>query len=633
MPRFGFSARPGVVVRTGLFVAGDVLLWLGSWYVASLLRFDGAIPARFASGMVLAVAVLVPVKLAWHAAYRLYHLTWRTVGLSDLVNILKANTLALATVAAAAFLLRRPGIRMLFPVSILLMDYVLSVCGVAAFRGSPRVWLLQLRVRASRRRRKGIRLLIVGAGETGARIAQALQESSNDRYVPVGFVDDDPDKHGAFVHGLKVFGGTQAIPGLLRDRGIQEVLIALPARHAARVREVMTHVREAGVQHVKVFPDMHEWLAGRAFSRDAREVNPMDLLKRPPVRIQYDALKTYLTGKRVLVTGAAGSIGFELVRQLSNFEVAHITACDINESGLFDLEQELQRDIPGCPLRISLADIRDDRKIDWLVGTARPHIIFHAAGYKHVPLMEREVEEAVKTNIFGTQIVGEAALRHGVESFVFISTDNAVNPTSVLGTSKRVGELVAKALGCRGRTRCLIVRFGNVLGSRGSIMPVFQKQVRRGGPVTVTHPDMARHFMTIPEAALLVLETPLMISGSAFTLDTGEPLRIMELAREFIRRSGMDADVDIPIVFSGIRAGEKIEEDLVTPGERRIRTAFDHVFEVQSSEAVDEAALRLVLRELERLVETFDSEGIRALLQRIAQTPSWTSAAVSPVIR
>ncbi len=616
----GIDVKPTPAVRALVFVLGDLAIWGASLWGAYLIRFDGVIPPRYMSNIPMLLAVLIPFKLAWYVVYRLHSLTWRSVGLSDFLSIVKANTLALGTVTVVVLIFRALEVFTAFPRSVLLLDYVLTTCGVCAFRAARRGWQVQRKtLRIGRRKRDGTRLLLVGAGAAGARIAQTMEESPDPTYHLVGFIDDDRAKHGAYIRGRKVFGGRAELPHVIIDQAVEEVLIAIPSVPLVRLREIIDDIRQAGVQRIKVLPGIDEWMAGRVTLKDIRAVQPHDLLGRPPVKIHYDALKTYLTGKRVLVTGAAGSIGSELVRQVSRFDVEQVVATDISESGLFELEQELQQELKHVPLRTAIVDVRDNRKVEWLMEATQPHLVFHAAAYKHVPMMEREVEEAVKTNIFGTLTVGEAALRHGVEAFVLISTDKAVNPTSVMGASKRAGELVVEALNQRERTRFLAVRFGNVLGSRGSIMPVLQEQIRRGGPVTITHPDMVRYFMTIAEAVLLVLQTPLMATeGSIFMLDMGEPVRIIDLARELIRLSGLEPDRDIPIVFTGIRAGEKVEEQLVMLHERVVPTVFEGIREVQGPQAVDDATLRLALRELERLVHAMDSKGIRTVLQRFA---------------
>ncbi|MGH2404329.1 MAG: polysaccharide biosynthesis protein [bacterium] len=623
------NLRPTPALRGALFLTGDLVIWTVALWGAFMIRFDGVIPPRYMSHVPLLLALLIPIKLAWHAAFRLYQLTWRSVGLPDLLNVAKANALAMLTVTTVAVLFRTALVFATLPRSVLLLDFFLATCGVAIFRAGRRGWQAQWETLRKRRRGlDGTRLLIIGAGAAGTRIIQTMQESADAAYRPVGFIDDDPAKWGAYVRGLKVFGDREALSRVVREQSVEEVLIAIPSAPSVSLRGIIERVRHSGVQRVKVLPGMHEWMAGRVALKDIRDINLQDLLGRPAVHIQYDALKTYLAGKRVLVTGAAGSIGSELVHQLSRFPIEQLVAADINESGLFELEQELSREVPDVPLRTAILDVRDAPKVNWMMSNTRPHLVFHAAAYKHVPMMEREVEEAVKTNIFGTQTVGEASLRSGVETFVFVSTDKAVNPSSVMGASKRAGELVVQALSQRARTRFLAVRFGNVLGSRGSIVPVLLEQIRRGGPVTITHPDMARYFMSVAEAVLLVLQTPLMTTpGSVFMLDMGEPVRIVDLVRELIRLAGLEADKDIPIVFSGIRAGEKLEEELVALDERLVPTVFERIMEVRSPEATDEVTLRLILRELDRLVRDMDVDGIRALLGRLAQNPAQTLSA------
>lgn len=614
------SLRPTPFLRASVFLLGDLVIWIAALWSAFLIRFDGAVPANYAADIPALLTILIPVKFAWYAAYRLYHLTWRAVSLNDFISIVKANTLSFATVSAIIFLLRHLPPLEAAPRSVLLLDFVLTTCGVTFFRAARRGWLLQRGMQRSRRRASAdTRLLIVGAGAAGSRLAQTVEESGHDGYRLLGFIDDDPAKHGAYVRGVRVFGGRPILERVVREQQVDEVLIAIPSAPPLRLREIVDHVRRAGVRRIKILPGAHEWLAGRQTLKDVREVKPQDLLGRPAVRIQYDALKTYFTGRRVMVTGAAGSIGSELVRQLFRFPIAQVVAVDISESGLFELEQELQLDRPDLPVQLAVSDVRDELKMEWLMQQTRPQVVFHAAAYKHVPMMERESDAAVKTNVFGTLTVAEAARRHGAEAFVFVSTDKAVNPASVLGASKRIGEMIGQALGRRGQTRFLSVRFGNVLGSRGSLIPVLQEQIHKGGPVTITHPDMVRYFMTVQEAVLLVLQTPLVAtSGTVFMLDMGRPVRIVDLVRELIKFSGLEEDRDIPIVYTGVRAGEKIEEKLVAADEQFAPTVFDGILEVRSARSVEEVTLRLALRELESMVRVMDAQGIRALLNHLA---------------
>ncbi|MGH7753965.1 MAG: SDR family NAD(P)-dependent oxidoreductase, partial [Gemmatimonadales bacterium] len=353
--------------------------------------------------------------------------------------------------------------------------------------------------------------------------------------------------------------------------------------------------------------------------QDVREVAVDDLLGRATVEVDLAALGAWLQGRRVLVTGAAGSIGGELVRQLTRFPCGEILALDVNESGLFELEEQVARLETTVPVRPVIADIRDRDKVEWVLRQAAPHVIFHAAAYKHVPLMERHMEEAVKTNVLGTFIMAEAAVRAGVQTFVLISTDKAVQPNSVMGASKRVAERVMQALSARGKTRFLAVRFGNVMGSRGSLIPTLQEQIRQGGPITLTHPDMRRYFMSIAEAVLLVLQVVRTDrQAGIFVLDMGEPVRIVDLATELIRLSGLEPDKDITFVFTGVRPGEKMEEELAEADEMMMPTMFERIYEIKADGVANEMALRLALQELERLVRAMDGDGIRAALNHLA---------------
>jgi len=624
--------RPTTTVRALVFLAGDLLIWGGSLWAALLIRFDGRLSAEYITSMPLLLLVLLPVKAAWHHHYRLYHVVWRAVGLRDLIALAKANFLALLTIGAVTWALRSIPAFEGVPRSVLLLDVILGACGVGAFRIARRGWQAQRGAFRSRRiLPRTTRLLIYGAGAAGMRIAEAIEESGQETYHPVGFVDDDFAKQGSYINGLRVFGGRASLPRVVKEHRVEEVLIAIPSAHPAALREIIEAARQAGMLRIKVLPGLHEWLAGRDPLKAVREINPQDLLGRPPARIQYDALRTYLAGKRVLVTGGAGSIGSELVRQLSRFDVQQIIAVDMNETGLFELEQELNRESPHTRLATAISDVRDTTKINWLLRQTRPHLLFHAAGYKHVPMMERHVEEAVKANVFGTLTVAEAALHCEVETFVFISSDKAANPTSVMGATKRVGELIIHALGEKtDATRFLCVRFGNVLGSRGSIVPILQEQIRKGGPVTVTHPQMDRYFMTIAEAVLLVLQTPLLVTrGTLFMLDMGDPVRIVDLVRELISLSGLEADRDIPIVFPGVRPGENLHEDLVRPDERVLSTVFDRIFEVHTPRVINEATLRDTLNRLDRCVQVMDSKELRSMLTSLAHASAAEVLAVS----
>ncbi len=418
-----------------------------------------------------------------------------------------------------------------------------------------------------------------------------------------------------------MLGKRTEIPQLAEKYEVEELLIAMPSVASRVIRETVDLGRRAGLKQIKILPGFHELISGRVGLADIREVQLEDLLGREPVHIAVREIESYLKDKVVLVTGAAGSIGSELCRQIAKFNPKELFALDQDETGLFYIENELREKFSDLKLHAIIADIRDQPKIERIFSQVRPQVIFHAAAYKHVPLMELHPDEAVKNNIFGTLVVAEAAQKWGAEKFVLISTDKAVNPTSVMGATKRVAEMLIQALNCHGKTQFTAVRFGNVLGSRGSVIPVFQEQIKRGGPVTVTHGDMKRYFMITSEAVLLVLQAGAMgQGGEVFILHMGEPVRIEDLAREMIRLSGYEPDKDIPIVFTGQRPGEKLFEELLTSEEGTIATRHEKIFVAKLTSQVPEELLQKHLKRLEALVGQNAKEEIIRLLQGMVPT-------------
>jgi len=616
---FPFNIRRAFA-RAAMFFAADVVVWTGALFAAFLIRFDGAIPRGYLIDIPLLLVLFIPVKAVWHWVFRLYQVTWRAVGVPEVMSIFKAAAVSTLTIAGALVFMRHLEEFRVFPRSVLIIDFVLALCGVAVVRLARRLWQTQFdQLRGRRPDRLASRQLVVGAGAAGTRLVEAMAEYPHHVYHPVGFIDDDQGKWGSFVHGLRVFGGRQTIPDVVGRERVDEVLIAIPSASSKEIRDIVTWVRKAGVKRMRIVPGVQKLLSGSMTLNDVRQVEVSDLLGRPAVRIATDEIARRLEGSRVLVTGAGGSIGSELVRQIARLARCEIVALDINESGLFELEEEIKRLHPDATLRTLVGDIRDTVKMDWVLGSVMPRFIYHAAAYKHVPLMERDVDEAVKTNILGTLVLAEGAVRHGVESFVLISTDKAVRPTSVMGATKRVGELITHMLSRRGRTRFVTVRFGNVLGSRGSLIPLIQEQIRRGGPVTLTHPDMVRFVMSPPEAVLLVLQASMSErQHGLYVLDMGEPVRIADLAAEVIRLSGLEPDRDIPIVHTGVRPGEKLEEELATPNESLRPSPYPGIFEAVEEREPDEVMFRLAIQQLEHLVARRDDSGIRVILRHLA---------------
>lgn len=626
--------KPTQRLRAAVFVAGDLLIWGLALYAAFLIRFDGAIPPNDLRRIPLLLAFFLPVKLAYHVLFGAYRVTWRLVGLPDLINVWKANSLGSLTAVAAILFLRSDRVFGPTPRSVLILDYALGLGGIAVFRFSRRLWDRR-RGRGRRNAPGQRRILLVGAGAAGDRLARTMFEDHRQTYRPVGFIDDDPAKRGTTVQGLTVFGGRIRIPEVVRTQRVDEIVLAIPSASSTQIRGIMDHARRSGVAQIRILPGTHELLSSGVGLQNIRDVSLDDLLGREPVQVDLQAIGGFLAGKRVLVTGAAGSIGSEIVRQLTRFSCAEILALDTNETGLFDLEEGLRTLDAGVPVRTIVADIREREKVNWLMRALPPAVVFHAAAYKHVPLMERHVDEAVKTNVVGTFTLAEASVRARVERFVLISTDKAVNPASVLGLTKRIAEQVVQSMSQRATTRFLTVRFGNVLGSRGSVIPTLQEQIRHGGPVTITHPEMRRYFMSTAEAVLLVLQATLMDrQGSIFVLDMGEPVRILDLATELIRLSGLEPDKDVPIVFTGVRPGEKLEERLAQSDEPVLPTSFEKIFEIRPNGVPSEMSLRLALQELERLARENDADGLRGLLEHLVAhehdtSSSWLAAAAA----
>ncbi len=603
------------------FLVGDSLILAGAIALAFLLRFDFALPKRYLEALWAYIFVSWGVKLPIFLVLGFYRFSWSYISLRELWAVLKGVTYSSLLFGVALFLLRELEIFALFPRSILFIDYFLALLGIGGFRASRRLWLM-LRQRGPL---EGERTLIVGAGDAGEQLVRSMLRDRRSPYLPLGFVDDDPAKQGLSIHGIKVLGPRRELPKLIADHNVESLLIAMPSAPAAVIRETVELARQAGLKKVKVLPFLSELFTGRVELGDIRDLRLEDLLGREPVELDTGAIAGYLRGKRVLVTGAAGSIGSELSRQLGRFGPERLILLDQDETGIYDLGNELAERFPALDraggLLPLVGDILDRGKVERLFAAHRPEVVFHAAAYKHVPLMEAQPEEAVKTNIFGTLILGEAALAHGVEKFILISTDKAVNPTSVMGATKRVAELVCLDLDRRGPTKFVAVRFGNVLGSRGSVVPLFEEQIKRRGPVTVTHPEMRRYFMVASEAVLLVLQAgALGEGGEVFVLDMGQPIRIVDLARELIRFHGLEPDRDVPIVFVGPRPGEKLFEDLLLAEEGTTATAHKKIFMARLKPGPEGERLTACLRELERLASSGSREGIIALLRELVPT-------------
>ena len=486
----------GILTR----IAIDVLLVAGAMALAFWLRFEGAVPEQMMPVLWRTIALAVGIKIPVLLALRAYQISWRHVGLGDLVATSAACIVGTSMIAALVHLLHGVPLWGGVPRSILGIDLALCLIGISGVRLSRRVFVHTL----TKTRSQGRRALVVGAGDAGAELLRVLELDS--MYAVIGILDDDPAKTSLRIRGVPVLGGCGQMTRAVQRYRITSVLIAMPSAPPDALRETVKAAHAAGIQDVKIIPQLSELYTGIVSASVLREVRPEDVLRRDPVHVDTGGISTYITGRTALVTGAAGSIGTELCRQLLGFGAAKLVALDFNETGLFYLESDLSQRFPNCDIRVVVADVRDVEQIERILQAEKPYAVYHAAAYKHVPMMEAFPCEAVKTNVGGTQNVLQAACDVSADAFVLISTDKAVNPTSVMGTTKRIAELLVRAHESVS-TRCMTVRFGNVLGSRGSVLKTFQDQVESRHPITVTHPDMTRFFMVTSEAVQLVLQS------------------------------------------------------------------------------------------------------------------------------
>ena len=570
--------------RTSQFLI-DVSVLMLAFFLAMLLRFDWSVPRLMFRQLVIVLPYVVLLQYAFLSGFGITRFSWRYVSLRDTVRIFVAIASAAGLLVALRFLSptlvdRFPQARYgIVPLGVLLGNFVLAFIGLTGVRALRR--MLGERV-ASRQygREQGPRepTLLVGAGQGGVLVAQEIARRPDLGILPVAFVDDDPVKQGAVIHGIKVMGTTANLLRLAQRYEAKEALISISNAPGSAIRRITDACKDAGLT-VKIVPGTYEIMGGRVNLSRIREVAIEDLLRREQVKLNTEAVAGVVRGQPVMMTGAGGSIGSELCRQVAAYRPSRLVLVERSENNLFEIHSELRNRFPELEVIPCVADITDVPRVTHVFREHRPMVVFHAAAHKHVPMMEWNPAEAVKNNILGTQVVADLADSLAVERFVMISTDKAVNPTSVMGATKRAAELYIQALSVKSATHFATVRFGNVLGSAGSVIPIFRRQIQNGGPVTVTHPDMTRYFMTIPEAVQLVVQAAaLSRGGETFILDMGQPVRIIDLARDLIRLSGLEPDKDIELRFTGIRPGEKLFEELSTMKEGIERTTHPKIF-------------------------------------------------------
>ncbi len=597
----------------------DIAVLIIAFVFAYLLRFEFAVPEREVNNALQQLPYVVLVQLAALALAGVYSFIWRYVGLGEVKAFLYAAIWSALVLSVLRLSLPVRYGTWRVPLSVILMGTVLAFGGVLGLRVLRRYLYehSQRRERATQANRVGLMpTLLVGAGRAGVLAAREIVGRGDVNLDVKGFVDDDPEKKGAVIHGIRVLGTTEELPRLVRELGISQVVITIAQISRQEILRLIGICRKIQVG-VRIIPGLYDVLQGKVHVTRIRNVQIEDLLGRQPVYLDEAELGKFLAGKRVMVTGAGGSIGSELARQVARFQPAKILLVERAEFALFEVDGELRRTRPEIELLALVADVCDEGRMRTLLSEHQPQVIFHAAAHKHVPLMEANPGEAIKNNILGTRLLGELANEHGVETFVMISTDKAVRPTSIMGATKRVAELAIQDLASRSATKFVAVRFGNVIGSAGSVVPIFREQIRRGGPVTVTHPEMRRYFMTIPESAQLVLQAGAMgEGGEIFILDMGEPVRVLDLAEEMITLTGLRPYVDMDIVFTGLRPGEKLFEELELSGEQIAKTRHPKIY-IGKLHAYPSEEVAQALRVLEELARDGDGTAVRKFLNSI----------------
>ncbi len=580
-----------------IFMAGIIALWL---------RFEGQMPGQYLTEYLQTIwlyLLLVPIV---HGFFGLYNRLWRYASIRELISIVLAVTVGM--LSYAFIMLVTPGA---FPRSVLVLMWLLGIFLVGSIRFVIRVKQELLNGNGH----QGIkRTLIVGAGDAGTMMAKEINKHSELEYKVVGFADDNPHKKGYIVAGVPVLGTAADIQEIVERQEIEEIIIAMPSAPGKVIRQIIHACDDLDVR-VRTVPGLFELVNDSVSLSQVREVQIEDLLGRAEIKVDLGEIGAFLSDKVVLVTGAGGSIGSEICRQVARFKPETLLLFGHGENTIYDIDLELKEKFPHLEVIPLVGDIQDRYRVEEVFSVYQPEVVFHAAAHKHVPLMEISPAEAVKNNIFGTQNIAEMAIEYGVERFVLISTDKAVNPKSVMGGSKRAAEILIQEYNRKSNTKFVAVRFGNVLGSRGSVVPLFKKQIIQGGPITVTHQDMTRYFMTIPEAVSLVIQAAAMGNGGeVFVLDMGEPVKIVDLAKDMIRLSGLELGRDIEIVFTGMRPGEKLHEEIFFDEESMVATRHNRIYVSRCESMAPEMGFEQWLAALREAAASGTDDSIRLLL-------------------
>lgn len=610
-----------ILIRRGALVCYDVAAVALSSYLALLLRFDlhpNLIPISYLEVLWQTVWLSMLATVAVFAVFRLYNSLWTYAGTTEMVHMICACVVD-AVVNMCVMLLNHREQLYPLPRSFYLLYGVFligfTMCGRFGYRA---VRIMGARMRVEKGMQRNV--MVVGAGSAGSSLIKEIQNSQHINKRLVGVIDDDPAKRGTFIHGVRVVGTREDIIDRAAALAVDEIMIALPSASAREIKEIVEICKETGCE-LKRLPGIYQLVNGEVSISKLKDVDVNDLLGRDPVIVNLDAIMDYVSGQVILVTGGGGSIGSELCRQIASHEPRQLIIVDIYENNAYSIQQELLHDYPQLDLVVLIASVRNTKRMDDIFAMYRPAIVYHAAAHKHVPLMENSPNEAVKNNVLGTWKVVQAADKYKVRRFVMISTDKAVNPTNIMGASKRICEMIIQTYDHRSQTEFVAVRFGNVLGSNGSVIPLFKRQIEQGGPVTVTHPEIIRYFMTIPEAVSLVLQAGAYAKGGEiFVLDMGEPVKILDLAKNLILLSGHKPGEDIKIEFTGLRPGEKLYEEMLMDEEGMQHTP-NRLIHIGQPIELDEERFLAQLQQLKDYVEQEPAD-IRSVIQDMVPTYS-----------
>lgn len=594
----------------------DIIIFFSSFTISFYLRGQLGIrgleglPLQYTTYFIWYTLIIIAVKLLSFILFGIYRKIWKYASFRDFLTIVKSLALSSAFMVFIFYIIEAP----YFPKSILIIDFLLTLILIVGSRFSVRMFN-EMKFGSIYTRRK--RTLIVGAGDAGEMIVREMIRQKDSEYVPVGFLDDDKAKIGHQIHGLKVFGKTDEVKKFIKKLAIDEIIIAIPSASGEVRKNITFKAKEEGI-FCKTLPSLYEIIDGKAHLHQIRDIRIEDILGRKPVNLNYSQLLDQLEGKSILITGAGGSIGSELCRQVIRFKPSNLILVDHSENNVFLIEQELSTKLDYPNAIPIVTDIRDNTTIRGVFKKYKPEVVFHAAAYKHVPLMQLNPEAALQNNFLGTKALAKLSISSGVKKFVMLSTDKAVKPSNIMGISKLLSEKYLQTLSKVRDTVFIIVRFGNVLGSQGSVVPIFQNQIESGGPVVVTHPKMTRFFMTVTEASQLVIQACVMSGGGEiYVLDMGKPISILELAKNMIKLYGLEPEKDIKITYSGVRRGEKFAEELINSDEKLIPTDFPSIFVTRNKSKENREEIQNLLFNIEKEIQLYDYKNLFKDLKKI----------------